>query len=223
MSLTPELAAWRKAQRQRLLDVRQAAPLENRERWSWAIDAILFAAFRFTDPWVVAFCWPFQAEFDARPYVTRLHALGVRLALPMVIAKDQPLVFLQWIPGDTMQPGAYGIPIPASHRPIQPDVLLVPPVGIGAAGDRLGYGGGFFDRTLAALNPRPLTIAHAFELSRIPTTYPQSHDILMDFVVTEMGIEAATPSGLEMIAAEECQVLYTELARQRGLPIGEII
>ncbi len=222
MSLTPELAEWRKAQRQRLLEIRQAATPEDRARWSAAIEATLFAAFRFEYPWVVAFCWPFQAEFDARPYAARLHSIGVRLAVPVVVAKGQPLEFLQWVPGDTMEAGAYGIPIPTKHFPIRPDVLLVPPVGIGRAGDRLGYGGGFFDRTLAALNPRPITIAHAFELSRVPTTYPQAHDILMDFVVTESGIESATPSGgLKAISTDECQRLSIDLARQRLLPIGK--
>ena len=79
-------------------------------------------------------------------------------------------------------------------------------------------GGGFFDRTLAALEPRPLTVAHAFELSRIPTTYPQPHDVLMDFVVTEAGIQAAVPGGLEAVTAAQCRRRVEQLAARRGLP-----
>jgi len=94
----------------------------------------------------------------------------------------------------------------------------VPPVGIGREGDRLGYGGGFFDRTLAAIAPRPITVAHAFELSRVPTTSPQAHDILMDFVVTEAGVEARVPGGLERVTPETARARLLELAARRELP-----
>jgi 5-formyltetrahydrofolate cyclo-ligase len=117
-----------------------------------------------------------------------------------------------------MASGVYDLPVPAGTDALVPDALLVPPVGIGQQGDRLGYGGGFFDRTLAALEPRPLTVAHAFELSRIPTTYPQPHDVLMDFVVTEAGIQAAVPGGLEAVTAAQCRRRVEQLAARRGLP-----
>jgi len=94
-------------------------------------------------------------------------------------------------------------------------------VGIGSVGDRLGYGGGFFDRTLASLTPKPLSIAVAFELSRVPTTHPQPHDVLMDFVVTEDRLEAAVPGGLETVDAAECRRRVATLVRERGLPRGE--
>jgi len=218
MTLSPELAAWRKAERQRLLAARMAASSVNHARWSAAIQATLEEAFPLTPSWTVGFCWPYQAEFDARSFVTSLSARGVRLALPAVVAKGKPLEFLEWRPDSVLIPGVYDIPVPQIRVKVTPDVLLVPPVGIGGAGDRLGYGGGFFDRTLAALTPRPITIAHAFELSRLPTTYPQPHDVLMDFVVTEMGVQAAASGSLELVSVSECRHRFMELARVRSLP-----
>jgi hypothetical protein len=99
-----------------------------------------------------------------------------------------------------------------------PDVLLVPPVGIGPAGDRLGYGGGFFDRTLAAIAPPPITIATAFEISRVPTTHPQSHDILMDLVVTEVGVQGLEGGVLQQLDLAQAAARLRALALARGLP-----
>jgi len=116
-----------------------------------------------------------------------------------------------------MEVGAYDLPIPAGTSRVQPEALLIPVVGIGSVGDRLGYGGGFYDRTLASAVPRPLTIALAYELSRVPTTHPQTHDILMDFVITESGIEAAIDGGLERVSpAEALSRAHRLLAGRRG-------
>ena len=216
--MTPELTRWRKAEREALLARRLAASPADHARWSEAIAAQLRAAFSFGAGWVVGLCWPFQAEFDARPVAAGFRASGATLALPVVIAMGRPLEFREWWPGAAMTTGVYDLPVPVGTAAVVPDALLVPPVGIGGRGDRLGYGGGFFDRTLAALTPRPLAIAHAFELSRIPTTHPQPHDMLMDFVVTEAGIEAAVPGGLERVSVEECRRRAERLAAERGLP-----
>ena len=218
MPLTPELARWRKAERARLIEQRLAAPAADHARWSAAIDALLRQACPFGTGWVVGLCWPFQAEFDARPVAEHFRAQGARLALPAVIAKAQPLEFREWWPGATLETGVYGLLVPTGTPVLVPDALLVPPVGIGSLGDRLGYGGGFFDRTLASLEPRPITVAHAFELSRIPTTHPQAHDIPMDFLVTETGVEAAVPGGLERVTPEECRARVARLATARAAP-----
>jgi 5-formyltetrahydrofolate cyclo-ligase len=222
MPLTPELRSWRKAERAALIARRVAAAPADHARWSAAIDACLRAGFPFGTGWVVGLCWPFQAEFDARPVAGFFRARGARLALPVVVAKAQPLEFREWWPGVPLVTGIFGLEIPDGTGALVPDALLVPPVGIGSRGDRLGYGGGFFDRTLAALAPPPLAVAHAFELSRIPTTDPQPHDILMDFVVTEAGIEAAVEGGLERIDPAECLRRAERLARSRGLPRSRV-
>ena len=95
---------------------------------------------------------------------------------------------------------------------------LIPALGVGSQGDRLGYGGGYFDRTLVALHPKPLAVGLAFELSRIATIVPQPHDVFMDFIVTEAGIEAAVPGGLMKLSAEDSRARLAALAAQRGLP-----
>jgi 5-formyltetrahydrofolate cyclo-ligase len=218
MTLSPELAQWRKTQRSALLERRCAASAADHARWSAAIEAQLRQAFALNAPWVVGFCWPYQAEFDARPFATWLHARGVQTALPVVVGKGQPLEFRAWWPGVAMVPGVYDIPVPQDTEALVPDVLLVPPVGIGVAGDRLGYGGGFFDRTLAAIAPPPITIATAFELSRLPTTYPQAHDVLMDLVVTELGVQGLGDGVLQQLDLAQATTRFQALAQARGLP-----
>ncbi len=118
-------------------------------------------------------------------------AEGGRSALPEVVQKATPLRFRQWWPGVPMAPGVYDIPVPQGTDVVTPDALLVPPVGFDAAGYRIGYGGGFYDRTLAAASPRPLTIGVAYEISRLPSIYPQAHDQPVDYLVTERGVFAA--------------------------------
>ena len=218
MTLSPELTLWRKTQRSALVALRCAASATDHARWSAAIEAQLRQAFALDSPWVVGFCWPYQAEFDARPFAAWLHARGVQMALPVVLAPGLPLEFRAWWPGVAMAPGRYDIPVPLDTEVLVPDVLLVPPVGIGAAGDRLGYGGGFFDRTLAAIAPPPITIATAFELSRLPTTHPQAHDILMDLVVTETGIEGLESGTLRRLDPAQASARLHALAQARSLP-----
>ncbi|HEX7968557.1 MAG TPA: 5-formyltetrahydrofolate cyclo-ligase, partial [Stellaceae bacterium] len=84
-----------------------------------------------------------------------------------------------------MESGAFDIPAPKARQVVRPDILVVPLVGFDAANYRLGYGGGYFDRTLAALDPRPVTVGAGFEASRIATIFPQPHDIALDYIVTE--------------------------------------
>ena len=87
-----------------------------------------------------------------------------------------------------MQTGIWNIPIPKQRQPLQPTVLLIPLVGFDTKGYRLGYGGGYYDRTLEQLTPIPLKIGIGFEMARIPTIHPQAHDIPMDLIVTEAGV-----------------------------------
>ncbi len=117
----------------------------------------------------------------------------VRVALPVVIAKGKPLEFRIWRPGDRVTAGVFGIPFPADGPTVVPDLMLIPLVGFDRAGYRLGYGGGYYDRTLAAAVPRPATIGVGFELSRLESIGPEPHDVAMDWIVTEAGIFGAGP------------------------------
>jgi 5-formyltetrahydrofolate cyclo-ligase len=132
--------------------------------------------------------WAFRAEFDPRLLVERLLAEGAAAALPVVVDKKGPLEYRRWRPGDPLVDGVWGIPVPERRETVVPDAVLAPLVGFDRRCYRLGYGGGYFDRTLAALRPRPLAIGVGFELSRIDTIHPQDFDVPMDLIVTEAGI-----------------------------------
>ena len=105
--------------------------------------------------------------------------------------KAAPLVFRRWTPETRMVRGDWNIPVPPPEaEALTPDITLAPVMGWDGACYRLGYGGGYFDRTLAALSPRPFTIGIGFQSARLATIYPQPHDIPLDVIVTEAGIQA---------------------------------
>jgi len=111
----------------------------------------------------------------------------VRTALPVVVAEGQPLAFREWTPETPLAPDRYGIPTPTAGEWLTPDLILLPLNGFDAAGFRLGYGGGYFDRTLAALAPRPLAVGVGFEINRVDSIRPEAHDQRLDWIVTENG------------------------------------
>jgi len=151
----------------------------------------------------VAFCWPYKNEYDARYLARELRAQGATTALPVVVAPKTPLIFREWHPGVKLIPGVYDIPYPAEGEPLQLDWVLLPMNGFDKGGYRLGYGGGFFDRTLAAMAKRPTVIGVTYEVGAIETIYPQPYDIPMDFVVTERGIYRRDEEGLVFIGAPD--------------------
>jgi 5,10-methenyltetrahydrofolate synthetase len=206
-----DLTAWRKAQRAELLATRESLPLEERRRRNEALTAWLRAGFDGLAGHPIGFCWPYKGEPDPRFFLRDMRARGSRTALPVVVEKKKPLVFRDWWPGAPSIAGVFDLPVPQGTDVIRPAALLVPPIGIDAQGYRLGYGGGFFDITLAAMSPQPLKIAIAFELSRIPTIYPQSYDVPMDFVVTETGVEQVLDGRL--VALENAEAVRSLVAR----------
>jgi len=183
-----ELKHWRKAERKRLISARLALSATTLERFRCLIDEHLEREFPILFTAHVAFCWPINNEYDARPLAQRLRESDAVTALPVVRQHGQPLIFREWHPGIQLASGALGIPYPTDAREIQPTALLLPTNGWDNQGYRLGYGGGFFDRTLAKLTKRPMVIGIGYELARIDTIYPQSWDVPLDFVVTERGV-----------------------------------
>lgn len=139
-------------------------------------------------PQTLAFCAPVRGEFDARPLVSLLIERGWRAAMPVVETIDAPMIFRLWTPSSAMDSDRYGIPIPATGQTVIPDIVLLPLVAFDPQGFRLGYGGGYFDRTLAELVPRPRAIGVGFDLARVADIRPQAHDIRLNTVVTEAGI-----------------------------------
>lgn len=136
----------------------------------------------------LAFCAPVRGEFDVQPLASRLIQHGWRAAMPVVQAVDAPMRFHAWTPASEMGTDRHGIPIPHDGEEIVPDIVLLPLLAFDAQGFRLGYGGGYFDRTLAAMVPRPQAIGVGFELGRVPDIRPQAHDIPLVAVVTEKGV-----------------------------------
>jgi len=137
---------------------------------------------------VISAYWPIKGEPDLRPLMAELHDAGVTVALPVVETRAAPLAFRRWTPATRMLRGDWNIPVPSPEADaVTPDIVLAPCLGWTGEGYRLGYGGGYFDRTLAALDPRPATIGVGFAAARLDTIYPQPHDIPLDLVVTEAG------------------------------------
>jgi 5-formyltetrahydrofolate cyclo-ligase len=123
-----------------------------------------------------------------RPFVAKLRAQGVTPALPVVVGKDQPLEFRAWNEAEPLVAGGFGLSYPGPGPALHPDALVVPLLGFDGDGCRLGYGAGYYDRTLAALRPKPLLVGVGFECGRLATIHPQPHDVPMDTVVTEAGV-----------------------------------
>jgi 5,10-methenyltetrahydrofolate synthetase len=183
-----DIKAWKASLRKELLVKRVAVSDDDRKAWNAAITHNLIEGFPHLAGLCIGIYWPYQGECDPRHAAHHFCELGATLALPEVVQKGEPLRFRAWWPGVAMGKGVYDIPVPEGTDAVVPQALIMPPVGFDAAGYRLGYGGGFYDRTLTSMSPRPLTIGVAFELSRLSTIHPQSFDLAMDYVVTERGI-----------------------------------
>ncbi|MDA1117507.1 MAG: 5-formyltetrahydrofolate cyclo-ligase [Proteobacteria bacterium] len=183
-----ELKAWRKTERERLIAARMALDERAVDAARRAIDSHLERGFPGLRGATVAFCWPIRNEYDARHLARTLRAAGALTALPVVVAPKTPLVFREWHPGVTLARGPLDIPYPVGSRALEPRAVLLPMNGWDAQGFRLGYGGGFFDRTLASLERKPQLIGVSYELARMPSIHPQPWDIPMDYVVTERGV-----------------------------------
>ena len=178
--------------RREKIAAREALPAQQHQGRSQAIEVHLARLLQHCQPRILAFCWPFRAEFDCRPLIERLLAAGVRSCLPLVSTAGAALEFRAWRPESAMAIDRYGIHYPAAGAMLVPDVLLLPVNAFDPAGYRLGYGAGYFDRTLAqysAQGLQPLAIGVGFELARVPSIYPRAHDIPLDAVVTEAGAD----------------------------------
>ena len=138
-------------------------------------------------PRVAAFCWPIKHEPDVRPLLANWRSADVRAALPVVVAESEALRFREWSPDSRLEADRYGIPTPSAGEWLTPDLILLPLNGFDGAGYRLGYGGGYFDRTLAALFPRPLAVGVGFEINRVASIRPEAHDQRLDWIITENG------------------------------------
>jgi 5-formyltetrahydrofolate cyclo-ligase len=166
-----------------LLDARGSISAAHRNA---ADIAIVDRALRWFDAAPVATLgvfWPMRGEPDLRPLYAALAARGVRLALPVVDGADLPLRFVGWTPGDMLVKDGLGVMVPAAGETLTPAALLIPCLGFNAQRMRLGYGGGFYDRTLAAVQ-RPQAIGIAYASSKADFA-GEAHDVALDLIITE--------------------------------------
>ena len=184
-----DVARWRKSERSRLIALRSALPAEDRALHTAAIVRQLDAMIAPQSSEIVSVYWPIRAEPDLRAWMREACTRGLRVALPVAVQLGQPLTFREWRPDSKMARGLWKIPYPAEGPEVSPTTVLAPLVGFDAACYRLGYGGGFFDRTLAAMARKPVVIGLGYPQLRIATIFPQSHDIPMDWIVA--GSESA--------------------------------
>jgi 5-formyltetrahydrofolate cyclo-ligase len=141
-------------------------------------------------PTVVSGFASMPEEFDALPLLARLHANGSRLCLPVIQGKGRPLLFRAWVPGEEMAVGQWGIREPKPARPVlEPDVVLVPLLAFDKHGFRLGYGGGYYDRTLKDLRSRKTIVAIglAFDEQEVDVVPHLDYDERLDWVLTPSG------------------------------------
>ncbi len=209
--------AWRREERRRLIAAREGLDEGDRRARNRAIDELLSTGFGALAGSTIGFCWPISAEPEPRFAVRRWREQGSRAALPVVLAPRTPLEFREWWPGAPTEKGVYDIPYPVGTERLEPEAALVPVNGFDVGAYRLGYGGGFFDRTLAALTRKPVCLGLGYEIARLKTIHPQPHDIPFDFIVTEGGIHVSADGRLERIDPAAADARVRELQARRGL------
>lgn len=200
MSTRPD----KKALRQRLMAQRQSLP--GRAARSAALHAALRAWLAKRPETCIGAYWPIKGEFDPLPALCHWQQEGQqqegqqtnqrrRIGLPVMDKASKTLAFHDWRPGCPMEMDAWGIPQPKGTPAIAPDLLLVPCVGYAPGGVRLGYGGGFYDRTLAALRPRPYAVGLAFACAFVADLLPEPHDAPLDAILTDCGLAWPAEAG----------------------------
>jgi len=186
-------AAWRKAlveKRQQLVDRAWRNDLIQRVMRAWLIDR---------SDTVIGAYWAIKGEFDPLPALFRWQEAGLeadaleaqvqrRIALPVVNKATKTLSFHTWYPGCPMEEDAYGIPKPKDTEVVTPTLIFVPCVGFGPGGFRLGYGGGFYDRTLAELHPKPFTVGLGYGFAYLPELQAEPHDVALDAILCDSGV-----------------------------------
>lgn len=198
LAATPPLTAaeirdWRTQKRAEKIAARMEVPVTKRQEVAKDVAEALDAVIDPKPGRIISLYWPFRGELDLRGWMARAHAKGARIALPLVAAKATPLIFREWWPGCDMERGVWNIPNPVNTPEICPNVVIAPLVGYDVACYRLGYGGGFFDRTLAAMSQRPLVIGVGHPTAAMATIHPQPYDIPMDVILA--GVTRLSRSG----------------------------
>ncbi len=189
--MSDDIIAAKRALRRTMTAKRDAIDLAERANAATALAAQVMMRLAFPVDACIAGYFPFRSEFDVLPLLRVLHRTGRALALPVVIGRGQKLLFRRYRPGDPMAMSEIGIPEPAATaEPVAPTHLLIPLLAFDDLGYRLGYGGGYYDRTLAALREaghRPATIGIGFEVQRVAAVPRALGDQSLELIATERG------------------------------------
>ena len=183
MSSSPEKHQLRMAARQ----ARALVTPAERDMAGKHVSSLLVESFDF-DGKIVSVYWPIGDELDTRTFIKTASDAGVTLCLPVVLSRNAPLIFRKWISEAHLEAGPHNTRHPGSDAPeLVPDILIVPLLGFNRQGVRLGYGGGFFDRTLAKVrkNKEILAIGLAYAVQEMAKLPVDAHDQPLDWVVTE--------------------------------------
>jgi 5-formyltetrahydrofolate cyclo-ligase len=186
--MSENIAATKKSARTVAMGVRKVAHAELKDTAPLALAAHAFPITPEKNRHIVSAFYPYQSEIDARPLLGKLAGEGWTTCLPIVIGEGLPLLFRRWLAGAPTVAGVWGIPRPPdSAGEVEPDVLIVPLLAFDRAGYRLGYGGGFYDRTLEKLRTRKTVIAIgvAYASQEVPHVPIGPHDQPLDYVMTE--------------------------------------
>ena len=187
-------AAQKKALRKALLDQRLAMP--DRLQRADLLQRVMRIWLVGRPDAVIGAYWPIKGEFDPLPALHRWKEDGElidqpqprRIGLPVVNREHKTMTFHAWYPGCPMEEDAYGIPKPKDTEIVVPTLIFVPCVGFGPGGYRLGYGGGFYDRTLASLQPKPFTVGLGYDFAYVPDLKPEIHDVPLDAILSDTGV-----------------------------------
>lgn len=182
-----DVARFRKAERERLYAFRRTMPVSDREARAQTIADGLRRTLGPLSGRAIAVYWPIRGEPDLRPWMREIHEAGATVLLPVVETRGQPLAFRRWAPGCPMVRGIWDIPVPDGTEAARPNVVVAPLVGVDAACYRLGNGGGYYDRTLVRIEPRPQVIGIGYAACSLPTIFPMAWDVPMDVVVLDDG------------------------------------
>ncbi len=185
-----EVRRWRVEKRSELVACRRAVrPARKRLASTDIGERVREMIVEVTPPGaVIGGYWPIRGEINLAYLFRELDGKGYRVALPVVVEKNEPVEFWRWMPGMPMSKGIWDIPIPATRDPVKPEVLVVPLVGFDDQCFRLGNGGGYYDRTLAACDVKPYCIGVGYSFAQVSSIHPQAHDVPMDVIVTEEGV-----------------------------------
>jgi 5-formyltetrahydrofolate cyclo-ligase len=219
----PEIRAWRKQARQKMLAARAAIAQPARAALSQHLIAQLKPVLEGRPP-PISFYWPIKAEPDLRPLMRELDAADVAVCLPVATKLGEPLRFRPWRRGCPMERGFWDIPVPATPEEIEPRTLIAPIVGFDPQGYRLGYGGGFFDRTLEKYGPEARAIGIGYSMFELKTIHPQPHDVRMSAIVTErarfLTDARVSPPSSEVCYATEVDAAYAGFADDAEIAAG---